>query len=154
MAAPRSLREFKEILDLVDWTGVFNGQGQLPQIHADFLLHASTMINIVPAAINVTATATVAQLVTRYITSTSAAAVALTLPSAASVLSAISQAGTAPAVFDFYVDNSAGDNTITVTLPASITNPNGVTLTVIAGTVACFRLVFVTTTAAFIYRVV
>lgn len=110
-----------------------------------------------PAAINATATATAAQVASGYITSTSAAAVALTLPSAAAILADLGLgAGT---VFDFIVDNTAGSNTITVTLPASITvlaTPviTGTdTLTVsTANGIGVFRLVFTSATAAQIIR--
>ncbi len=110
-----------------------------------------------PVAINATATATAAQITSGYITSTSAAAVALTLPSAAGILADLGLgAGT---VFDFVVDNTAGSNTITVTLPASITvlaTPviTGTdTLTVsTANEIGVFRLVFNSATAAQIIR--
>lgn len=108
------------------------------------------------SAINVSATATGAQLATGLVTSTSAAAVALTLPSAAELLAAIGGAiGTS---FDLIVDNSAGANTVTVTASASITAATavvtgGATLTVASGATGIFRIYFPSATVAKIYRV-
>lgn len=64
------------------------------------------------AAINATATATAAQVATGYITSTSAAATTITLPTGTLLGTALgAKAGT---IFDFYVDNTAGANTVTI----------------------------------------
>ena len=64
------------------------------------------------AAINATATATAAQVATGYITSTSAAATTITLPTGTLLGAALGAArGT---VFDLYVDNTAGANTVTM----------------------------------------
>tara|TARA_R110000868_G_scaffold63178_6_gene190421 strand:- start:1709 stop:2263 length:555 start_codon:yes stop_codon:yes gene_type:complete len=64
------------------------------------------------AAINSTATATAAQVKTGYITSTSAAAVTITLPTGALLGAALGAVqGT---IFELYVDNTAGANTVTV----------------------------------------
>lgn len=64
------------------------------------------------AAINATATATASQVATGYITSTSAAATTITLPTGSLLGAAIGAAqGT---VFDLYVDNTAGANTVTI----------------------------------------
>ena len=58
------------------------------------------------AAINATATATAAQVVTGYITSTSAAPVTITLPTGTLLGAALGAvAGT---VLDLYIDNTAG----------------------------------------------
>ena len=68
--------------------------------------HATT------SAINATATATAAQVATGYITSTSAAATAITLPTGTLLGAALGAArGT---IFDLYVDNTAGANTVTI----------------------------------------
>ena len=108
-------------------------------------------------AINATATATAAQILTGYITSTSAAAVALTLPTATELGTALgASAGTS---FEFIVDNTAGANTVTVTVAAgitAITSPitGGATLTVsTANAVGVFRLVFQSATACKILRI-
>ena len=64
------------------------------------------------AAINSTATATAAEVATGYITSTSAAAVAITLPTGTLLGAALGAAqGT---VHDLYIDNTAGANTVTI----------------------------------------
>jgi hypothetical protein len=64
------------------------------------------------AAINATATATAAQVATGYITSTSAAATTITLPTGTALGAAIGAVrGT---VLDLYVDNTAGASTVTI----------------------------------------
>jgi hypothetical protein len=64
------------------------------------------------AAINATATATAAQVATGYITSTSAAATTITLPTGTLLGAALGAArGT---VLELYVDNTAGANTVTI----------------------------------------
>lgn len=63
-------------------------------------------------AINATATATAGQVATGYITSTSAAATTITLPTGTLLGAALSaQKGD---VFDLYIDNTAGANTVTI----------------------------------------
>jgi hypothetical protein len=64
------------------------------------------------AAINATATATAAQVATGYITSTSAAATTITLPTGTLLGAALG--ATQGTVFDLYVDNTAGANTVTM----------------------------------------
>lgn len=65
-----------------------------------------------PAAINATATATAAEVATGYITSTSAAATTITLPTGTLLGAALGAVkGT---VFDLIVDNTAGANTVTM----------------------------------------
>ena len=64
------------------------------------------------AAINATATATAAQVATGYITSTSAAATTITLPTGTLLGAALSASrGT---VLELYVDNTAGASTVTI----------------------------------------
>jgi hypothetical protein len=64
------------------------------------------------AAINATATATAAQVATGYITSTSAAATTITLPTGTALGAAIGAVrGT---VLELYVDNTAGASAVTV----------------------------------------
>ena len=64
------------------------------------------------AAINATATATAAEVATGYITSTSAAATTITLPTGTLLGAALGAArGT---VMDLYIDNTAGANTVTI----------------------------------------
>lgn len=65
-----------------------------------------------PAAINATATATAAQVATGYITSTSASATTITLPTGTLLGAALNAVqGT---VFELYVDNTAGASTVTM----------------------------------------
>ena len=64
------------------------------------------------AAINATATATAAEVATGYITSTSAAATTITLPTGTLLGAALGAVkGT---VMDLYVDNTAGASTVTI----------------------------------------
>jgi len=64
------------------------------------------------AAINATATATAAQVATGYITSTSAAATTITLPTGTLLGAQLgAKQGT---VFNLYVDNTAGASTVTM----------------------------------------
>jgi hypothetical protein len=68
--------------------------------------HATT------AAINATGTATAAQVATGYITSTSAAATTITLPTGTLLGTALG--ATQGTVLDLYVDNTAGASTVTI----------------------------------------
>lgn len=68
--------------------------------------------NHAPTAAPLTATLTAAQVATGYITSTSAAAVTLTLPTG-SLLGAFLGA-TQGTTMDLYIDNTAGANTVTM----------------------------------------
>lgn len=64
------------------------------------------------AAINTTGTATAAQVATGYITSTSAAAVSITMPTGTLLGTALGAVqGT---VFDLFIDNTAGANVVTI----------------------------------------
>lgn len=106
-------------------------------------------------AANATATLTAAQLLQRYITSTSVAAVSLTLPTATLLGTALTAVqGTE---FDFEIDNSAGANIVTVVVGTGITAATspitgGATLTVAAGTFGKFKIIFKTATTALIFR--
>lgn len=64
------------------------------------------------AAINSTGTATAAQIATGYITSTSGAATTITLPTG--TLLGAQLGATQGMIFDFFVDNTAGANTVTI----------------------------------------
>ena len=107
------------------------------------------------AAINATATATAAQVATGYITSTSAAATSITLPTG-TLLGAYLGAEQGD-TFDLFIDNTAGSNTVTIVAAVNgilsalaaaeaggsglLTVPNGVTGQ------ACFRIMFSSGTA-------
>ena len=64
------------------------------------------------AAINATATATAAEVATGYITSTSAAATTITLPTGTLLGAALG--ATRGTTLDLYVDNTAGASTVTI----------------------------------------
>jgi hypothetical protein len=88
-------------------------------------------------AVNVTGAISAAGLATGYITSTSAAAVTATLPTA--TLLAAELGASAGTSFEFIVDNSGGANTVTVAVNTGITTATpvvtgGATLTVSNGT--------------------
>jgi len=108
-------------------------------------------------AIPITATITAAQLATGLLTTTSAAAVTMTLPTATQIATQIG--ATQGTVFEFIVDNSAGANTVTVAVGSGITAsgfPATNTLTLGASTTigtAGFRLVFISATAATLTRI-
>ena len=109
-------------------------------------------------AINATATATAEQIATGLITSTSAAATAITFPSAASVLAKLPATVGRGTTLELVVDNSLGANTVTMTPSASITAATavitgGATLTVASGATGIFKIYFVSATAAKIYRI-
>lgn len=113
-----------------------------------------------PVAINATATATADQVASGYITSTSAAATSITFPTG--TLLGARLGAVRGTVFDLYVDNTAGANTVTMlvgtnaiksalgvalaTAPGLFTIPSGVTGQ------ACFRLMFSSPTAYTITR--
>lgn len=70
-------------------------------------------------AINASATATAAQVLLGYITSTSAQATTITLPTGTNMGAALNAAkGT---IFDFWVDNTAGASTLTIATNTSAT---------------------------------
>lgn len=108
-------------------------------------------------AVNATASVAAADFNKGYFTSTSAAAVTLTLPTATALATQIGAVqGT---IFDFFVDNSAGANTVTVAVNTGITVLSSVvitgtdTLTVSTGNgVGAFRLIFTSATTANIIR--
>ena len=112
--------------------------------------------NHTATAKNTTATLTGTEIATGLITSTSAAAVALTFPTAASLLSAVG--GAIGSSFELIVDNSVGANTITMTPSATITAATAVitggdTLTVASGATGIFRIYFPSATTAKVYRI-
>lgn len=110
-------------------------------------------------ALNSTGTITAAMVQKGGITSTSAAAVAATLDTAANIATAIGAVqGTS---IEFLVDNTAGANTVTVVVAAGIVAATpiitgGATLTVAASAtqgIGIFRLVFSSASAAVLYRI-
>lgn len=106
--------------------------------------------------VNISATVSGANFVNGYFTSTSAAGVTLTLDTAANIATAIGAVG--GTMMDFYVDNTAGANTVTVAVGSGITAATpvvtgGGTLTVsVANAIGVFRLVFSSATVAKLFR--
>ena len=89
------------------------------------ITHATT------SAINATGTATAAQVATGYITSTSAAATVITLPTGTLLGAALGAVkGT---VFDLYVDNTGGASTVTIAVAT-----NGILSTAAVDTAGSF----------------
>lgn len=114
-----------------------------------------------PAAINATGTATAAQVRTGYITSTSAAATTITLPTGTLLGAEIGASqGT---VMDLYIDNTAGASTVTIAVATNGILSTGAAdtagsfgdLTVAAGVtgLACYRLMFASATAYVFTRI-
>jgi len=97
-------------------------------------LTGKTAIGLVthtPTAINATATATAAQVATGYITSTSAAATTITLPTGTLLGAAIGAVrGT---IHELYIDNTAGASTVTIAVAV-----NGILSDAAATTAASF----------------
>ena len=83
------------------------------------------------AAINATATATAAEVLTGYITSTSAAATTITLPTGTALGTAIG--ATRGTVLELYVDNTAGASTVTIAV-----NTNAILSSAAADTAGSF----------------
>jgi hypothetical protein len=106
-------------------------------------------------AINATATATAAQVATGYITSTSAAATTITLPTGTALGSLIG--ATRGTVLDLYIDNTLGANAVTIAVnttailstAAADTAGSFGDLTVASGVtgIACYTLMFASPTA-------
>jgi hypothetical protein len=114
------------------------------------------------AAINATTTATAAQVATGYITSTSALATTIALPTGTDLGTALG--ATRGTTLDLYVDNTAGANTVTIAVATNgilsaaaaagagagaglLTVPSGVT------GIGCFRIVFASATAYVFSRI-
>jgi len=114
------------------------------------------------AAINATATATAAEVATGYITSTSAAATTITLPTGTALGAAIG--ATRGTTLDLFIDNTAGANTVTIAvatngiLSAAAAAGSGAgagLLTVANGVtgIGCFRIMFSSATAYVFSRI-
>ena len=114
------------------------------------------------AAVNATATATAAEVATGYITSTSAAATTITLPTGTLLGAALG--ATAGTTLDLFVDNTAGANTVTIAvatngiLSAAAAAGSGAgagLLTVASGVtgIGCFRIMFSSATAYVFSRI-
>jgi hypothetical protein len=125
--------------------------GPVISLNGFIIDHTPTFAN----AVNATGTATAAQVATGYITSTSAAATAITLPTGTLLGAALS--ATQGTVLDLFVDNTAGASTVTMVVAtngilstAAADTPGSFgDLTIAAGAtgLACFRIMFSSATA-------
>lgn len=122
---------------------------------AGAVINGPVQVNNKPVAVNATATLTAAQVAAGYITSTSAAAVTMTMPTG--TLLGAQLGAVQGTVFDLVIDNTAGANTVTVAVAVNgilsaaaaanaasqglLTIPSGVTGQ------GCFRLMFSSATA-------
>jgi hypothetical protein len=92
---------------------------------------SGSIVHPVTSAVNASATATAAEVATGYITSTSAAATTITLPTGTLLGAALGAVqGT---VFDLYIDNTAGASAVTIAVAV-----NGVLSTAAVDTAASF----------------
>ena len=89
--------------------------------------HSPTSAN----AVNATGTATAAQVASGYITSTSALATTITLPTGTLLGAAVN--ATQGTVLDLFIDNTAGANTVTIAVAT-----NGILSTAAADTAGSF----------------
>jgi hypothetical protein len=117
LAQLRLITVLSERLLVTTVTGNIAGTGKIT--------HATT------SAINATATATAAEVATGYITSTSASATTITLPTG--TLLGAELGATQGTVFDLYIDNTAGASTVTIAVAV-----NGILSTAAADTAGSF----------------
>jgi len=150
--------------DLIDWSNTTVNTYGAAQVKAAFLQLAfnkpaikTPVINRTAKAVNTTGAISAADLSGGLITSTSAAGVTVTLPTA--TLLATQIGATRGTTFDFVVDNSAGANTVTVAVNTGIAVATpavtgGATLTVsTANVIGYFRLTFTSATTAVLSRI-
>ena len=112
-------------------------------------------------AINATATATAAQVAAGYITSTSAAATIITLPTGTLLGAALG--ASKGVVLDLFIDNTAGASVVTVAVATngilssaaadSATSFGDLTIAAGATGLACFRIMFSSATAYVFTRI-
>ena len=112
------------------------------------------------AAINTTATATAANLLTGYITSTTVAAVNITLPTASAIATAIGGTVANGTSLEFSVYNSGSTNAVTLVVGTGITVQTTPVITgsnslviAAAAKMGHFRLVFTSATTAMLFRI-
>lgn len=132
--------------------------GPVRSLNGFLVGHQPTTAN----AINATGTATAAQVADGYITSTSAAATTITLPTGTLLGQALG--ATRGTSLDLWVDNTAGANTVTIAVATNgilsaaaaagsgagaglLTVPSGVT------GIGCFRITFASATAYVFSRI-
>ncbi len=111
-------------------------------------LQTSCVKEHAPVAVNSTATLTPAQVATGYITSTSGAAVTMTMPTG--TLLGTYLGASQGTTLDLYIDNTGGSNTITMAVGVNgIQSAFGGTLTLVSGVTgqARFTIMFSSATA-------
>jgi hypothetical protein len=152
----------KEIVDKLNSVSTTNGALKADSITpytsgGVISMNKAVIYDTTATAVDVTGSITAAQLSGGLITSTSAAAVTATLPTATLLATALG--ATQGSMFDFIIDNSAGANTVTVQVNTGITVgttavTGGISLTVsTAQVVGVFRLIFTSATAAILRRI-
>lgn len=118
-------------------------------------LGASLIVKRTAVAINATATMADGDMKKGYITSTSAAATAITTRTATQLATELGAA--AGSTYKFVVDNVSGANTVTITPGSGLTAASAVTggtdMTLAAGEIGVFEIVFKSGTAAQISRI-
>jgi hypothetical protein len=161
--------QFNRAIDQV--SAIIDGGTSLAKVTSTGSVITNTVLveNRTLTAVATTAAATLtvvkAGLVAGGFSSTSAAAVAITLDSVANIISSFSTAGITLAAgsnIQFIVDNSAGANTITVAVDSGATiavaTPvitGGATLTIsTANKIALFNLYLTSTTAGILSRII
>ena len=145
------------MLSLIDFETNVSTEGLRAQLR-----RAKGEMRRIPVAVNATATLTDQDVRSGYITSTSAAATTLTLPTGTLLGAAL--AATRGTIHDLYIDNTLGASVVTVAVgvngilsalaAAGVGAAHGL-LTVPAGVtgLACFRLIFASPTAYTLTRV-
>lgn len=141
-------------------TGYINEQVTTAGVYMEGVHFRDGVFNTYPnfgVAKDVTGVVSAAELSTGYITSTSAAPVSLSFPTATDLYTRLNACP--GSMFDVVIDNSGGANTVTVSLDASmaVVTPaitGGDTLTVsTANAVGVFKIVFTSGTTAKIFRI-
>ena len=123
---------------------------------------SGNIINLNPtlAAINTSATATAANIVSGYITSTTAAAVTITMPTATLIATEIGGTVSRGTSLEFSVENTGSTNAVTLAVGTGITVQSTVVVTgsnslviASANNIGRFRLVFTSGTTAKLFRI-
>jgi len=121
----------------------------------DLRTYIQSVKKTVPVPFDSTGTISATNILRGWITSTSGAATTITTPTASQIATALSNAGQGT-TFTFVVDNTAGSNTVTISLGSNIAAlsviTGGNTLTVSSGSLGSFKLLFYSTTQAKIAR--
>ena len=135
---------------------------QLGNTSVTAITTSGNFINLNPTlvAINTSATATAANIVSGYITSSTAAAVTITLPTAAQIATSIGGTVSQGTSFEFSVENTGTTNAVTlavgtgisVQMTPIITGSNNLIITA-ANNIGRFRLVFTSGMYAMLFRI-